>query len=376
MKALLAQRVFDGKHVLPPQAVLIEDATVIGLVAPDDMPRGIEVMQLNDAALLAPGFVDIQVNGGGGVLFNHRQDVPTLRHIAQAHARLGTTAILPTLFSSDIASRYCAIDAARQAIEERVPGIVGLHLEGPFLSPTRRGIHPARMITTPSDTDMAQICADFPAPMVITLAPEVVEFELIRSLRAAGRIVFAGHSDASCDTAQASFDAGVTGVTHLFNAMSQITPREPGLVGAALLNGYGGIIVDLLHVDPVNIRLAHRLMGPERLFLVSDAMATVGGGATSFDIDGNHIRLHDGMLADANFTLAGAHLSMAGALRNAVKYVGIPLQDALRMATSTPAAAVGLPRHGKIMPGSRADFVELGPDLAVRAVWQNGEVLE
>jgi len=376
MKALLARRVFDGKRLLPAQAVLINGDKITGLVTPDAVPRGVEIVQLNDGALLAPGFVDIQVNGGGGVMFNDHQDVPTLRHIAQAHARLGTTAILPTLISSDAASRFCAIDAARQALEEHVPGIAGLHLEGPFLSPTRHGIHPARMITTPSETDMEQICAGFPGPMLITLAPETVGLAIIRALRAAGRIVFAGHSDANCETAQASFDAGVSGVTHLFNAMSQITPREPGLVGAALLKSYAGIIVDLLHVDAVNVRIAHRLMGPERLFFVSDSMATVGGRVTAFQIDGNHITLRDGMLTDANFTLAGAHLSMAGAVRNAVKYVGIPLEDALRMATSTPAEAVGLHQHGRITPGSRADFVELGPDLAVRAVWQNGELLD
>jgi N-acetylglucosamine-6-phosphate deacetylase len=375
VKALLAARLFDGGAFQHDRAVLVEGGAVLGIVPLSEVPQGIEVSRLDAASLLTPGFVDVQVNGGGGAMFNDTPDVATLRRIAAAHARLGTTAILPTLISGDAEARRAAISAVRSALTQAVPGIAGLHLEGPFLAPSRRGIHPARAIATPSEEDIAALCAPFSAPLLVTLAPEIVAPAMIRALCDAGRVVFAGHSEASLEDANAGFDAGITGTTHLYNAMSQLTARAPGLVGAALLHGYAGIIVDLLHVDAACIQVAHRTMGPERLFLVSDAMATVGGDATGFVIDDNEIGLRDGRLADARGTLAGAHLCLAEAVRNAVHRIGIPLADALRMATRTPAEAIGLARHGQIAPGSRADFVELDSELAVRAVWLGGEVI-
>lgn len=374
MIAIVAPRLFDGFSLRGECAVLLDGDAIAGVVAVDAVPARAERIVLPDDRILTPGFVDLQVNGGGGAMFNDAPDVATLRRIAEAHGRLGTTAILPTLISSDAATRSRAIAAARDALAEGVPGIAGLHLEGPFLAPSRRGIHPASALALPTEADLAELCAGFPAPLLITLAPEIVGPDAVRRLRAAGRVVFAGHSEASFAQADAGYDAGIGGATHLFNAMSQLAGRAPGLVGAALLRGRAGIIVDLLHVDAASIRIAHRMMGPRRLFLVSDAMATVGGG-DGFEIDGKRITLRDGRLSDDAGTLAGAHLTMAEAVRRAVRIVGIPLEDALQMATSTPADAVGLARHGRIAPGARADLAVLDSDLALCRVWRNGAAL-
>ena len=375
MRALLATRVFDGHGFVGPSAVLFEYGRVIGFADAADLPDGVAIERLANDAILTPGFVDLQVNGGGGLMFNADPTPATLSRIAEAHGLLGTTAIMPTLISSDRPTRRAAIAAARTAWAEKIPGVVGLHLEGPFLAPARRGIHPAEAITTPKAEDLADLTAEFAAPVMITLAPEMVTPADIAALAGTGRLVFAGHSDASFEQAQVGFDAGIIGTTHLFNAMSQITGRAPGLAGAALSREVAGIIVDLLHVHPANVALAFARMGAERLFLVSDAMATAGSDVTSFDLAGRTIRLVDGKLTGADGTLAGAHLSMAGAVRRAVENVGIPLEAALRMATRTPADAAGLFDHGRIAPGSRADFVVLDSALTVRAVWRDGEKL-
>lgn len=372
MIALIAERMFDGLVMQPRCAVLVEAGVVRAVCAPSDIPSGVAQQDLPPDWLLAPGFVDLQVNGGGDVMFNDQPNPAGLAQIAGAHARLGTTTILPTLISSDAATRSKAIAAVREAIAAGVSGIAGLHLEGPFLAPARRGIHPACAITTPDLHAIDEICAAFPAPMLITLAPEIVPKAVIERLVQAGRIVFAGHSDASCEEAMAGFDAGILGVTHLFNAMSQLGSRAPGLVGAALLRGAAGIIVDLHHVAAETIAIAHRVMGPDRLFLVSDAMATVGGVQPGFALASVAITLHEGRLTDAAGTLAGAHLSMAEAVRNAVQVVGIDLAEALRMASSTPARIAGLEGCGRIAALHRADLVALDEVLTVRAVWQGG----
>lgn len=358
------------------RAVLVQNGLVTALCDVDAIPNGVRSLALDDDLVLAPGFVDLQVNGGGGVMFNDRPDWETLQVIADAHARLGTTTTLPTLISSDRPTRTAAITAAREAMRRGIPGIAGLHLEGPFLSPLRRGIHPARAIAVPGVADIMELMAAFEGAMLITLAPEIVSASDIAALAASGKFVFAGHTDADFETAKAGFAAGIVGTTHLFNAMSQLGSRSPGMVGAALLEGVAGIIVDLLHVHPASVEMAYRCMGAGRLFLVSDAMATIGSACDSFVLDGNTIRLVDGRLSDAAGTLAGAHLSVADAVRLAVTQVGIPLEDALRMATRTPADAVGLKDRGRIELGARADFVALDSRHAVRQVWHNGSRLE
>jgi N-acetylglucosamine-6-phosphate deacetylase len=372
MIALDAPILFDGAARVGRRFVVI-DGERVGAVQTSP-PPAMAIERLPQDAMLAPGFVDLQVNGGGGALFNDAPDAAGLGAIARAHAQRGTTGLLPTLISAPRAARGAALAAVRRATEEGTPGIAGLHLEGPFLAPSRRGIHPIAALTAPSAAELDELCAPFPVPRLITVAPEVVAPAAIAALTEAGYRVFLGHSDASTEQARAALDAGAVGFTHLFNAMSQLGARAPGLVGAALDHGsaLAGIIVDGYHVHAAAIRLAWRALGPTRLFLVSDAMPSVGGDGGGFLLNGRPIRLVDGRLTDADGTLAGAHLSMAAAVRNAVRLVGIPPDEALRMASLTPADAMGLADRGRIAPGARADFVMLDRALEVRAVWQGG----
>ena len=366
--------------MLTDRFVLIADQSIAGIekTRPADMP----VLYLADDVVLSPGFVDLQVNGGGSVLFNDAMDAAGLARICAAHQRAGTTSILPTVISGSREQLRTAMAVVAAAIHAGSEGIIGLHLEGPFLNPDRRGIHPAASIARMSEADMALLCEPFPGKLLITLAPERVPAGAIARLTASGRIVFAGHTMASFAQARAALEEGLAGFTHLFNAMSQLTAREPGAVGAALTDrrARAGIILDGLHVHPAAAQLALAAMGPERLFLVSDAMATVGATAgadiAGFSFDGKRIRLADNRLTDDAGTLAGAHLTMAEAVRNAVGLLGCGLEDALRMATSTPASCVRLgERIGHIGPGYAADMVALDADLRPAGVWAAGRTI-
>ncbi|MBN9511664.1 MAG: N-acetylglucosamine-6-phosphate deacetylase [Alphaproteobacteria bacterium] len=372
MIALDAPILFDGRARLGRRFIVVDGARVTAVLTTP--PPSIDVEPLPPDTVLAPGFVDLQVNGGGGVLFNDVPDPSGLATIARAHAQRGTTTVLPTLVSAPAAVRDRALGAVREARAQELPGIGGVHVEGPFLAPARRGIHPASALTAPSEADLAGLCAPLPAPRLITVAPDVVAPAAIAALNEAGWRVFLGHSDATCEQARAALDAGAVGFTHLFNAMSPLSARGPGLVGAAFDDraAFAAIIVDGHHVHPVAIRLAWRVLGPSRLFLVSDAMPSVGGDGGGFLLGGRPIHLSDDRLTDEHGTLAGAHLWMALAVRNAVRLVGISPDDALRMATLTPAEAMGLHDRGRIAPGARADFVLLDRDLGVHAVWQGG----
>lgn len=375
MRAIYSPAVFDGEHEHAEAVVLIEGDRIVGLAA--EAPPGFELDVLPDGAILAPGFIDLQVNGGGGVLLNHRIDVEAMAAIAAAHARAGSTTILPTVISGTRPELHAALHAARAALAQGVPGVGGLHLEGPFLAPTRRGIHPASHITAPDAADIEMLTAKFPGPLLLTVAPDVVSSAMVRQLVKSGAIVFAGHTDADYETVLAGFDSGITGFTHLFSAMSQVTPRAPGAVGAALVDPrpFAGIIVDGLHVHPAAIRIAFNAMGPDRLFLVSDAMATAASSLDRFMLYDVEISLHDGKLTDAAGTLAGAHLTMAEAVANMVHRVGVMRHDALRMATATPADVAGFTDRGRIAPGLRADLVALNHKLEVIDVWQGGQRL-
>jgi N-acetylglucosamine-6-phosphate deacetylase len=372
--ALEAAALFDGGRMHGRRVVAIEGGRVVAVM--ERTPPGVTVERLPEDAMLAPGFVDLQVNGGGGVLFNDSPTPEGLHRIAAAHARLGTTSLLPTLVSAPRPLRQAAMAAVRTALTQNVPGICGLHLEGPFLASARRGIHPAEHLRPPTGDELAELRAPFPAPLLLTVAPEIVPPDAIAALAGSRVAVFLGHSDATLEQAAAALRAGALGFTHLFNAMSQLTARAPGMVGAALDNAKAacGIIVDGLHVHPAAIRIALAVLGPQRLFLVSDAMPTVGeSGADGFVLNGRQIRLVAGRLTDAAGTLAGAHLSLAEAARIAVQHVGLPREVALRMATATPAGLLRLSDRGRIRPGARADLVALDGGLAVVAVWQGGQ---
>ncbi|MCW3476126.1 N-acetylglucosamine-6-phosphate deacetylase [Limobrevibacterium gyesilva] len=377
MIALLAARLFDGEAFAHDQAVLLDGPTIAGVAPAVAIPLGTPVIRLPDHTTLAPGFIDLQVNGGGGVMFNDAATPDCLSRIAAAHGRAGTTTILPTLISGTRPQLRLAVDAARAALAAGMPGIAGLHLEGPFIAPTRRGIHPAANVTVPDDADIALLCAPFPGHLKVTLAPETVAPAQITRLCGAGVTVFAGHTDATYEQVRAGLDAGVTGFTHLFNAMSQFASRNPGAVGAALdsAQSHAGIIVDGHHVHPASVRIAFAAKGAGRLFLVSDAMATAASDCRGFVLNGEPIHLADGRLTNAAGTLAGAHLTMADAVRNAVRLVGIPLESALRMATATPAGIIRRPDLGRISAGCTADLVALDAALHVIGVWQKGTKL-
>lgn len=373
MIALRAARLFDGVAMRGAATVLVDGARIAAVLEDSAHPEGVLLHSLPAEATLAPGYIDLQVNGGGGVLFNNAIDADAIRVIAAAHAMTGTTSILPTLISGTRPQ----IDAALRAGSVAIPGVMGLHIEGPFISPARRGIHPAANITEMTDEDVERLGAGGPPCLLLTLAAEQVPAARIGALAARGVIVFAGHTDATAAEAQAGLRAGITGFTHLFNAMSQFGSRTPGAVGAAFADpaAYAGIIVDGLHVDPVSVAAAHAAMSAGRLFLVSDAMATAASAVTEFTLNDAAIRLRAGKLTDDAGTLAGAHLTMAEAVRNAVSMAGLPVADALRMATATPAACMGLRDRGRIAPGLRADFVCLDEHLNVLSTWQGGERL-
>ncbi len=375
MKALHAARLFDGAGLCSDRVVLFDGARIAAIVAPEAVPTGAERIELPESHVLVPGFVDLQVNGGGGLLFNDAPDAATLARIAAAHAESGTTALLPTLISGTRPQLQAALSAVRAAVAAGVPGVAGVHLEGPFIAASRRGIHPADAITTMTAADLDLLCAAFPAARLITLAPETVPPAHIRRLVQAGAIVFAGHTDAPYDTVIAGLDAGISGFTHLYNAMSGFLPRAPGVVGAALdrADAFAGIIVDGHHAHYASVRIAFAAKGADALFLVSDAMPTAASDRTGFVLNGVPIHLRDGRLVNAAGTLAGAQLTMAAAVRNAVRHAGLPLEAVLRMATRTPARAAGLAGHGRIAPGCCADMVALDGDLRVAAVWQQGE---
>lgn len=369
--AIATAALFDGRLMRDRCWVEISAGRIAAIH--DMAPRGMRVVELADDVILAPGFIDVQVNGGGGVLLN---DAPTLEGIAQiatAHRRSGTTSLLPTLITDDPARMEALLAVADAAM--MLPEVAGFHLEGPHLDPGRHGIHPLAWIRPPSARDVAML-RGFAAigRSMVTLAPNCVDPALIEALVGAGLRVSLGHSDASAAVVGEAVRRGASGVTHLFNAMSQLGSRAPGMVGAALVDRrlFAGVIADGLHVDPLGLRLAFLAKGRDRLMLVTDAMPSVGSAADHFMLQGQQIRLECGRLTDAGGTLAGAHLSMIEAVGNAVTMMGAKLEDALAMASSTPARFLGFHDRGTINIGARADLVAFTKSFRVVDTWIKG----
>lgn len=373
MQALVNARVLVDGEIVAGRAVLIDGSRIAAAVAADCIPADCEIIDVG-GGILAPGFIDIQVNGGGDRLFNDDPSIETIAAIGAAHRKFGTTGILPTLISDDFATTVAAMEAARAAIAAGVPGVLGVHIEGPFLNPKRKGIHDAARLRAISSNDIALLSRPIGGKTMVTLAPEIVPCEAIRALADAGVIVCAGHTQANADQVAAALDNGLSGFTHLFNAMSQLTPREPGVVGAALLdeNSRCGIIVDGHHVDPRVLKLALRAAPLRKFMLVTDAMPSVGG-RKAFVLDGQQIAVVDGKCSNADGTIAGSDLDMASAVRNAVELLDLSLADALAMASTHPAAFLGLDHEfGRIAPGYRADLVLLDDDLNALQTWIGG----
>jgi N-acetylglucosamine-6-phosphate deacetylase len=376
--ALKGARIFDGEDWHDGRAVLVAGGVVTGLVGSGDIPENADVVDL-DGGFLAPGFVDLQVNGGGGVMLNDDPSVETIRRICAAHAPFGTVALLATLITDTPATTVTTLEAGMAAARDRVPGFLGLHLEGPHLSSSRKGAHDPQLIRPMEERDLARLVnARGMLPVLMTtVAPETVTPQQIAALSGAGVVVSLGHSDAGFEIARAAIAAGARQVTHLFNAMSQLQHREPGMVGAALDTGEvsAGLIADGFHVDRHAIAIALRAKrGPGRIFLVTDAMATIGTDTTEFTLNGRTIKRADGRLTLADGTLAGADLDMISAVRFVHREIGLPLEEALRMASLYPARAVAQDdRLGRIGEGRPASFVHLSDALEVRGVWIEGE---
>ncbi len=380
LQAFIGADIFDGDVRHAQCALLIEDGRVLGIVPASAVPPDAKAIEL-DGGLIAPGFVDLQVNGGGGVLFNESPDVDAIRTICKAHAQFGTTALLVTLITDTVEVTEAAIAAGAAAVAENVPGFLGLHIEGPHLSISKKGAHDPALVRRMDNEDQKRLeAAAASVPMLMTtVAPESVTPSQISSLTAAGVRVSIGHTAASFAEVRAAAEAGACMVTHLFNAMSPLTHREPGTVGAALRTGtlFAGLIADGYHVDPevIAIALAAK-QGPGKLFLVTDAMSSIGTDQTSFNLNGRTIRREDGRLTLADGTLAGADLDMISAVRFMVQVVGVSEDEALRMASLYPAQAIGAEHLGHLKTGAAASMVHLDGSLTVERVWIEGRQID
>lgn len=374
LAALVNGRVLTEAGVVDGKAVLVEDGVIAGVVDAREVPAHAARRDL-EGGLLVPGYIDTQVNGGGGVLFNDQPTVEAIAAIGAAHRPFGTTGFLPTLISDDLAVVDKAMRATEAAIEQGVPGVLGIHIEGPFLNPKRKGIHDEGKFRVIDEAALDLLTSLKAGKTLVTLAPERTTPEMIRRLANAGVIVAAGHTNAHYKTMRQALDHGLTGFTHLFNAMSPLTSREPGAVGAALesLTAWCGLIVDGRHVDPVTLKLALRTRPLDRFMLVTDAMPTVGMADKSFDLQGRHIRVVDGVCVDDKGTLAGSDLDMAAAVRNAISMLDLSLADAVTMAAAAPAAFLGQSNiRGRIASGQAADFCLLDDQMNVIATWIAG----
>jgi N-acetylglucosamine-6-phosphate deacetylase len=379
--ALINGRVLRDEGFVSGLAVLIEGKRIVDVLPRDDARiRAADAHDLR-GNLLLPGFIDTQVNGGGGVLFNDIPSVDAIRTIGEAHRKFGTTGFLPTLISDDLHVIESALAAVRAALAPangaaRVPGLLGIHIEGPFLNPERKGVHDAAKLRSLDAAAIGLLAAPTGGRTMVTLAPEMTTPASIRALTRAGIVVSAGHTNATSAQVRAALDAGLRGFTHLFNAMSQLGSREPGVVGAALDDekSWCGLIVDGIHVDPLTLRLALRCKRHDRFMLVSDAMSNIGNGNHDFQIQGKTIRVRDGRLIDEDGTLAGANLTMAGAVVNAVQLLGIDPAGAVRMASTNPAAFLGFEHElGRIEAGFRASLVAVDDRFEVLETWIDGD---
>ena len=365
---LTGARVFTGERILTDRAVLLDGGDIVDLPHRDAPPADARVIELPATTLLAPGFVDAQVNGAGGVLFNDTPTTEAALAIATAMRPFGTTGSLPTFITDGRDGMRAAAEAAIAAVATPGSGVLGVHLEGPFISSKRRGGHDPASIRRPdaADEDMlvdlARRLAAVGGRMLLTLAPEEVEDATIARLAAAGIVVSAGHTAASYERIATAVDHGLTGFTHLGNAMPPIVNRDPGPVVAGLdaATAWCGVIVDGIHVHPALLRVMHAAKRQGRLFVVTDAMPPTGTTLDGFRLYGETILRRDGRLTTADGTLAGADVDMATSLRNLLRFLPVSLEEALAMVSLAPAAFLRLDhRLGRIAPGHAADLVLL-----------------
>ncbi|MDQ0996467.1 N-acetylglucosamine-6-phosphate deacetylase [Phyllobacterium ifriqiyense] len=377
--AITGAVIFDGENWHENAALVVEHGTVKSIEATSVLTADIRRVEMNGGKLV-PGFIDVQVNGGGGVLLNDGPSIDAIRTICDAHFAFGTTALLPTLITDTPETTAAAIAASKAAAQEKVAGFIGLHLEGPHLSVSHKGTHDPKLIRPMDDADLIAIIEavqEIPV-LLTTVAPETVSPEKIKAMVDAGVIVSLGHSGASYETALAAQAAGASMVTHLFNAMSQLGHRSPGVVGATLQSGElsAGLIADGFHVDKASMSIALRAkQGPAKIFLVTDAMSTIGTDITSFTLNGRTITRAGGRLTLEDGTLAGADLDMISAVRFVHQQLGLTLDESLRMASLYPAQSIHIDHtHGRLLPGYEANIVHLTENLDVDHVWIGGDL--
>ena len=378
-KALINGRVFDGLQLHAGFAVLIEGSKILALLPELEIPDSVTIRHDLEGHILAPGLIDIQVNGGGGVMFNDAPTLETIRSIGAAHRQFGTTGFLPTLISTDADTMRLAIEAVRQAISERVPGVLGIHLEGPYLNADQRGIHHADKFCEIDEDDLELLTSLKEGKTLVTLAPERNSLDRIKRLAEKGVLVFGGHSAATYEQTREALKAGMHGFTHLFNAMSQFESRAPGMVGAALedRNSWCGLIADGQHIHPATFAVAVAAKSKGYSLLVTDAMASVGSAIRTFNYDDLEIEVVDGSCSLASGALAGSDLDMITAVRNAIRFAKLSLTEALRMASVYPAHALGLEDCvGYIRRGYTANLIEIDEWLKLYRSWIDGEASE
>ena len=375
--ALVNGRVLIDEGLVDNRCVLIDGERIVDIVEAND-PRCASAQKHDlGGKLLLPGFIDLQVNGGGGVLFNDAPSVESIRAIGAAHRKFGTAGFLPTLISADLDVVACAIEAVQAALAAKVPGVLGIHIEGPFLNVERKGIHDPQKFRELDPAAVKLLTSLKSGRTLITLAPEMTTPDMIRKLVDAGVVVSAGHTNATFEEIQVALKEGLTGFTHLFNAMSQLTGRQPGVVGAALddPDSWCGIIVDGEHTDPVVLRISMRCKRHDRFILVTDAMPGVGTDNKSFVIGGRKITVSGYLCLDEEGRLAGSNIDMASCVRNALSMLELPLPEAVKMASLYPARFMGLDHeHGRIAPGYKANFVVADDQINVSETWIDGRV--
>jgi len=377
MFALVNGRIYSGHQILDNHAVVIANGRIDRVIPRESLPADVEQRDVS-GAIIAPGFIDLQLNGCGGVQFNDDIDalsVETLEIMQRANEKSGCTSFLPTLITSSDELMQRAIETMRAYLQKHQHQALGLHLEGPWLSKAKKGTHNPALIRLPDAALVQYLCENADVITKVTLAPENAGSDVIRQLTEAGIIVSAGHSNATYEEAKAGFSAGISFATHLYNAMPTFAGREPGLIGALFDSPdvYCGIIADGLHVHYANVRNAKRIKG-DKLILVTDATAPASAAISEFIFAGKTIYYRDGLCVDENGTLSGSALTMIEAVQNSVEHVGIALDEALRMASLYPARAMGVEKQlGSIEAGKIANLTVFTRDFKIIKTFVNGD---
>lgn len=374
--ALRGAAIFDGYKIHKDSALLVCDERIDAIVPSTTIPNDYSITDL-PGGTLAPGLIDLQVNGGGGVLLNNAPTQETLETMARGHAKFGITRILPTVISDTPEVTIAAIHSAKKC-DAQHSGILGLHIEGPFFSAEKAGVHRIEKLRSITESDWLWLkkLAEFPS--ILTLAPEKVSAKDIQAITKLGIRVCAGHTNALYQDVHNAFEHGLSGFTHLFNAMRQMQGREPGVVGAALAlkETWAGLIADGIHSHPASMLAAIHAKGYEKIFLVSDSMANIGSDKKTFELYGEKIEERDGRLVNANGNLAGSAISLLDAVKYCINELNLAPEQALAMASRIPATFMKLnSTYGCFESGYTSDICWLDEHWNIAGTWRAGQKL-